>query len=82
MGFSYADTPAGCSHTDTSTAVDNHAALVAFYALFPELRPNEFFITGESYVRISPATPFCAGGVQFSQSDTWAITYHSQRRGR
>lgn len=52
VGFSYADTPAGTSHTDTSTAVDNHAALVAFYQKFPELIANELVITGESYAGI------------------------------
>ncbi len=34
---------------DTVTADDNMAALVVFFSLFPELKPNEFFISGESY---------------------------------
>lgn len=49
VGFSYADTPAGLRHNDTSTAADNYAAVQAFFAKFPEYKSNEFFISGESY---------------------------------
>lgn len=35
---------------DDTTANDNLHAVEAFYTKFPELKPNGFFITGESYV--------------------------------
>jgi carboxypeptidase C (cathepsin A) len=52
VGFSYCDTAAGCSHTDTSQAVDNLAAIKDFFSKFPELQANDFWITGESYAGI------------------------------
>jgi carboxypeptidase C (cathepsin A) len=52
VGYSYADTLAGCSHNDSSQAVDNAAALRVFFSLYPELAANDFFITGESYAGI------------------------------
>lgn len=52
VGYSYCDTPDGCSHTDTSTAQDNLAALVSFFAAYPELQGNPFWISGESYAGI------------------------------
>jgi len=52
VGFSYCDTPAGCTHNDTSTAADNFASLKAFFALFPEFKGNDFWISGESYAGI------------------------------
>ena len=41
-----------CANTDISTAAAAAAALVDFYAKFPELRANPFFITGESYAGV------------------------------
>ena len=55
VGYSYADTLAGCSHNDSSQAVDNAAALRVFFSLYPELAANDFFITGES-VRLTRST--------------------------
>jgi carboxypeptidase C (cathepsin A) len=52
VGFSYADTPAGTSHNDTSTAADNLAALEVFFAAYPEYSTQPFWITGESYAGI------------------------------
>ena len=54
VGFSYCDECIGnktckCNADDMSTASDNYDAVVGFLAKFPELRKNEFFITGESY---------------------------------
>ena len=53
------DAPAGVGYslnlnqnftfTDSQVAADNHAALAAFFTLFPELKSNDFFIGGESY---------------------------------
>ena len=52
VGYSYADTIDGCSHTDESTAADNYEALKAFFTSFSEYATNPFFITGESYAGI------------------------------
>lgn len=52
VGFSYCDTPAGCSHNDTSTAADNLKSLELFFQGFPEFAANDFWITGESYAGI------------------------------
>ena len=52
VGFSYCETAAGCSHTDTSTAANSLLALRSFFAAFPELAANNFFLTGESYAGI------------------------------
>jgi carboxypeptidase C (cathepsin A) len=52
VGYSYADTIDGCSHNDTSQAIDNYNALNYFFSQFPEYAANDFFITGESYAGI------------------------------
>jgi carboxypeptidase C (cathepsin A) len=52
VGFSYCDTPAGCRHTDTSTANDNLAAVKSFLAAYPEYAGNDFWIAGESYAGV------------------------------
>jgi carboxypeptidase C (cathepsin A) len=49
VGFSYADTPSGTVHNDTSTAIDNLASLLALYEKFPEWKRLPFWISGESY---------------------------------
>lgn len=49
VGFSYADTPEGIVHNDTSTAEDAYAALTVFFEGFPEYQQNDFYISGESY---------------------------------
>ena len=49
VGFSYCDTSAGCSHTDTSTSQDNLQALVSWLAAYPEYANNDVWISGESY---------------------------------
>lgn len=36
-------------HNDTSTAEDAYAALTVFFEGFPEYKPNDFYISGESY---------------------------------
>lgn len=45
VGFSYADTPAGTIHNDTSTAEDAYAALTVFFEGFPEYQANDFYIS-------------------------------------
>ena len=52
VGFSYCETPAGCDHTDSSTAANSLLALRSFFAAFPELQRNDFWLTGESYAGI------------------------------
>ena len=49
VGYSYADTIDGCSHNDSSQAIDNYHAYLKFFELFPEYKDNEVFLTGESY---------------------------------
>ena len=49
VGYSYAEEIAGCSHNDTSQAIDNYNALRTFFTLFPEYSSNPLFLTGESY---------------------------------
>ena len=42
-----------CQNTDKFTASASRAALLDFFTnKFPELQPNEFFITGESYAGV------------------------------
>ena len=36
-------------YDDGNTAEDNLQAMLAFFKKFPELRKNDFYITGESY---------------------------------
>ena len=42
VGFSYCDTAAGCRHRDTTTAQDNLAALISWFAAFPALAGRKF----------------------------------------
>lgn len=52
VGLSYATTKEGLIHNDTSTAIDNHKALMQFFKGFSEFSSNDFYITGESYAGI------------------------------
>jgi len=49
VGFSYSADKADYRTGDAQTAVDNLAALHAFFGAFPELKRNEFYVSGESY---------------------------------
>jgi carboxypeptidase C (cathepsin A) len=65
VGFSYAETPAGTIHNDTSTAEDAYTALTQFFEGFPEYKTNEcapqdnyefllnFFTSGSAVVRLT-----------------------------
>ena len=46
-----------CNADDMSTASDNYDAVTGFLQKFPELKKNEFFITGESYAGMSVSLP-------------------------
>lgn len=55
VGYSYCEKQAKgelCTNTDKYTASASRAAVVEFFAKFPKLRSNEFFITGESYAGV------------------------------
>jgi carboxypeptidase C (cathepsin A) len=52
VGFSYSDDPADYNCTDDTTALDNLHAVEQFYALFPEFKANDLFLTGESYAGV------------------------------
>ena len=53
VGFSYSDNPkADYATDDDQTALDSTAAMNRFFELYPELKPNDFFITGESYAGV------------------------------
>jgi len=51
VGFSYND-KGDCSASDDTTSRRNLNALRHFFAKFPGLKKNEFFVTGESYAGI------------------------------
>jgi len=42
----------GPKNDDGTVAEDNYKALIAFFAKFPNLKKNEFYLTGESYAGI------------------------------
>lgn len=48
-GFSYSDKYDGYANTVESVVSHLYTALFQFYTLFPELKNNPFYITGESY---------------------------------
>jgi len=52
VGYSYADTPRGLVHNDTSSAEDNYQTLLAFFKSYPEFNTRDVWITGESYAGI------------------------------
>ncbi|XP_001602950.1 venom serine carboxypeptidase isoform X2 [Nasonia vitripennis] len=48
-GYSFTENEAGYATNETDVGRDMHEALVQFFSIFPELRENEFYVTGESY---------------------------------
>lgn len=48
-GYSFTEKDAGYARNETQVGLDLHSALMQFFQLFPELRQNDFFVTGESY---------------------------------
>ena len=49
VGFSYSDNKDDYDADDASTALDNYDLIQAFLARFPDLRPNDLYISSESY---------------------------------
>lgn len=66
VGFSYSDT-ASYHLDDDRTANENRAAMENFFAMYPELKGNKFFITGESYAGIY--VPTLAEAILNGQAD-------------
>lgn len=48
-GFSFTKKDAGYATNQTDVARDLYSALQQFLTLFPDLRNNDFYVTGESY---------------------------------
>ena len=55
VGYSYCSRQVDgkpCHNTDRYTASTSRAALVDFFSKYPDLKTNEFYITGESYAGV------------------------------
>lgn len=48
-GFSFTDDVGGYVQNQTQVGNDLHEALTQFFKGFPELKKNDFYVTGESY---------------------------------
>ena len=48
-GFSFTDSDAGYANNEDDVARDLYSALDQFFTLFGSYRPNDFYVTGESY---------------------------------
>lgn len=71
VGFSSADdTATYTKNNDDTAANDNLLALERFFELFPALRRNDFFLTGESYAGIYVPT-LAEAIVKATQAGTW-----------
>ncbi len=57
VGYSYTDDIIGCSHNDSSQALDNYHALRTFFTSFPEFSANKLFITGAWRAQAAPRGP-------------------------
>lgn len=51
-GVGFSKSKRGLNHDDGTVAEDNYKALIAFFKKFPNLKKNDFYITGESYTGI------------------------------
>jgi vitellogenic carboxypeptidase-like protein len=47
-GFSFSNDESGYVTNETQVGSDLYSAIAQFYQLFPNLRSNDFYITGES----------------------------------
>jgi carboxypeptidase C (cathepsin A) len=69
VGYSYCDFnnhPEDCQHNDNTIAKDNLAAILNWFEKFPEYKPNNLYISGESY-----------GGIYVPYTSN-AIYHHNQ----
>lgn len=58
-GFSFTEDDAGYAKNEIDVGTNLHEALMQFFTLFPDLRKNDFFVTGESYAgKYVPATAY------------------------
>lgn len=57
MGFSYSNDPQDYYTNDNKTALDNFNFLQNFFAVYPELAANSFYVSGESYGMLPTHTP-------------------------
>jgi len=57
-GYSFTDDRRAMVTNEKQVGSDLHAALLQFFQLFPDLRANDFFVTGESYA--GKYVPACA----------------------
>jgi carboxypeptidase C (cathepsin A) len=48
-GFSYVTNPNGYVRSEQTLTEELYTALTSFYALFPSLLKNDFYVFGESY---------------------------------
>jgi len=70
VGFSYSGNHTDYNTNDDLTAMDNVAAMNAFFKAWPEWKGNDFFITGESYAGVY--VPTLAEGILWSEGNgTW-----------
>jgi len=58
VGFSFTESESGFVSDQQQIGSDLHAALMQFFQLFPSLRANDFYVTGESYA--GKYVPACA----------------------
>ncbi|CAH1405379.1 unnamed protein product [Nezara viridula] len=58
-GFSFTEDEQGYPNNQVEVGKDLHSTLEQFFTLFPHLRKNDFFVTGESYAgKYVPAVAF------------------------
>ena len=48
-GWSFTDSPSGFVTNEDQVADDLYSAMTQFFQLFPNLKDNDFYVTGESY---------------------------------
>lgn len=58
VGFSFTETTKGFATNEQQIGLDLHNLLVQFFQMFPHLRANDFYVTGESYA--GKYVPACA----------------------
>lgn len=49
VGFSQCPNKSECNFTDWNSSVDNLAAMLSFFDIYPSFRKNDLYISGESY---------------------------------